>query len=239
MVDLERSGQVFIAYKGTEFNQSEIENALLKICPDDYSIKCISNDKVIFAKIVFYKFKSERDPFWNRKEGIITVNGYNQDELARANKVFSFYNIEDIDRYHMLTNYMYRDYRNDMFKALSSHMHFCSAIYDKNADYSYCNLFIDYGLTEYKGKIYTFITYKRNKFLSDIFFKDIADIILKNQELSPDKLSSDKIPIFELHTALIDFNNEKLKYYYVDIEPKLKMLLKLYKNRILNSTLNY
>ena len=134
MVDLERSGQVFIAYKGIEFTQSDIENALLKICPEDYSIKCFSDDKAVFAKIVFYKFMSERDPFWNRKEGIITVNGYNQDELARANKVFSFYNIEDVDRYHMLINYMYRDYRNDMFKALSSHMHFCSAIYDKNAD---------------------------------------------------------------------------------------------------------
>ena len=170
MVDLERSGQVFIAYKGTEFTQSDIENALLKICPEDYSIKCFSDDKAVFAKIVFYKFMSERDPFWNRKEGIITVNGYNQDELARANKVFSFYNIEDVDRYHMLINYMYRDYRNDMFKALGSHMHFCSAIYDKNAD------LIIAGVTKPNSK-YTHLFYGYTKQNKELIFSNDENVL--------------------------------------------------------------
>lgn len=116
---------------------------------------------------------------------------------------------------------------------------FMPSDYNENNDYRYCNLFVDYGLTEYEGKTYTFITYKQNKFLSEIFFKDIAYKILKDQEESPDKLRKDVVSYFTLHTVLLDFNSEKLKYYYVDIEPKLKVLVKLYKDRILDYTMNY
>ena len=116
---------------------------------------------------------------------------------------------------------------------------FMSSDYSENNDYRYCNLFIDYGLTEYEGKVYTFITYKQNKFLSEIFFKDIAYKILKNQDVSPDRLTTDGISNYVLHTVLLDFNSEKLKYYYVDVEPKLKVLVKLYKDKILDYTMNY
>lgn len=116
---------------------------------------------------------------------------------------------------------------------------FMTSDYENNADYRYCNLFIDYGLMEYEGKVYTFITYKQNKFLSEIFFKDIAYKILKNQDVSPDRLTNDGIPNYVLHTVLLDFNSEKLKYYFVDIKPKLEILIKLYKDKILDYTMYY
>jgi len=88
---------------------------------------------------------------------------------------------------------------------------------------NYYSLFFDYGMKNYNGKMYSYISFKDNNFLTNIFFKSIADKILYYTSFDN---------LYFGHTALIDFNKPELKYYFVDIEPKLKALLKLYKNKI-------
>ena len=109
---------------------------------------------------------------------------------------------------------------------------FISSDYD-NKDFSFNVIFIDYGITNYNGKKYCFVTFKSNSILENIFFKPISTYLLTNQKTSPDGLKTGYFTFHSLTTALIDFNDEKLHYFYVDILPKLKTLSKLYKNKII------
>lgn len=109
---------------------------------------------------------------------------------------------------------------------------FISSDYD-NKDFSFNVIFIDYGITNYNGKKYCFITFKSNSILENIFFKPISTYLLTNQKTSPDGLKTNYFTFHSLTTALIDFDDGKLHYFYVDILPKLKTLSKLYKNKII------
>ena len=109
---------------------------------------------------------------------------------------------------------------------------FISSDYD-NKDFAFNVIFVDYGITTYNGKKYCFITFKSNPILENIFFKPISTHLLTNQQTSPDGLTTRNFTFHTLTTSLIDFNDEKLHYFYVDILPKLKTLSKLYKNKIL------
>lgn len=134
MEKIEKGGQVFIAYIGTEFKKGDIECALNKICPMYYDVNSIVEDDLIFAKILKYEYAEDKEPYWNSHDGILSVNGYNQDEIERAVTNFSNYDIHIYDKCHRITNFMYNHYNTKMFKMLSDYMHFCSVIYDQNND---------------------------------------------------------------------------------------------------------
>lgn len=133
MINTEKSGQIFIAYKGIEFSAFDITKALERRCPSNYTVNYKTGDDLIFAKVVYSNYVSDRDPHWDSESGILTVNGYNQYEIERAVRNFSNYGIDDEDRYQRITNFMYRDYKTTMFKKLSEYMHFCSVILDNNS----------------------------------------------------------------------------------------------------------
>ena len=136
MEDYEKSGTVFIAYKGREFSYEDIQRRLNSNCPYNYSVnhKEISNTGIIFAKIVYDSYMEDRDPFWNSNNKILTVSGYNQDEITNAVNDFRRYRLDDSDRYQRLINLLYRDHKYEVFKILSSYMHFCSVIWDANSE---------------------------------------------------------------------------------------------------------
>ena len=132
MANTEKSGQIFIAYKGRDYSRDDIYRALDRKCSGNYTVKYKTGNNLIFAKIVYDNFTEDRDPHF--ENGILTVNGYNQDEIERANRNFSNYGIDDSDRYQRITNFMYRDYSTNMYKRLSRYMHFCCAVWDDNSD---------------------------------------------------------------------------------------------------------
>lgn len=172
MANTEKSGQVFIAYKGTEFRKSEIENALNRICPSNYTVRYKTRDDLIFAKVVYNDYIEDRDPHWNGDNGILSVNGYNQDEIERANRNFSNYGIADSDRYQRITNFMYKDYKTNMFKKLSDYMHFCSVIYDHNSNS------IVAGVTEPNSE-YTHLYYGYTKQNKELMFSNDENILVQ------------------------------------------------------------
>lgn len=134
MANTEKSGQIFIAYKGNEIRRNEIQNALERRCPSNYTVNYKTGGNLIFAKVVYNNNTEDRDPHWNSDSGILTVNGYNQDEIERAIRNFSSYGIDDSDRYQRITNFMYIDYKANMFRKLGEYMHFCSVVWDRNSD---------------------------------------------------------------------------------------------------------
>lgn len=170
MEGYEKSGKYFIAYKGCDYSSNEIMSALQNICPDYYEVNYeIINDDLIFAKIVYDEYIEDRDPYYD-DEGVLTVNGYIQEEISNANQKFSQYYIDDSDRLQRLTNYLYRDVKSDMFKKLSPYMHFCSVIWDKHIDD------IIAGVTEPKGK-YTHLYYGFTKVSHELMFSNNQDIL--------------------------------------------------------------
>lgn len=134
MENTKKDELIFIAYKGTEISSSKIIITLGNRCPQGYSVNYKTGNNLIFAQIVNDIFMEDRAPFWNSDSGILTVNGYNQNEIESACMHFSNYGINDSDKYQRITNFMYSDYKNNMFKILSKYMHFCSVVYDRNSD---------------------------------------------------------------------------------------------------------
>ena len=130
----EKSGRVFIAYKGTEFNKKEIYSALKEknFAEDGIKVKYIRN--VFFAKVAPQVYIEDMDPIWDDSQTVLTVNGYNQNEIKLAIDDAVRYRIDNPNEYHYITNLMYRDYGTDMFKKLGEYMHFCSVIWDKTDD---------------------------------------------------------------------------------------------------------
>ena len=170
MANTEKSGQIFIAYKGNEIRRNEIQNALERRCPSNYTVNYKTGGNLIFAKVVYNNNTEDRDPHWNSDSGILTVNGYNQDEIERAIRNFSSYGIDDSDRYQRITNFMYIDYKANMFRKLGEYMHFCSVVWDRNSDS------IIAGVTEPNSK-YTHLYYGYTKRNNEIMFSNDADIL--------------------------------------------------------------
>ena len=130
----EKSGKTFIAYYGSEFSKSAVEGVLNELCPYGYTVKSRTCDNVVFSKIILNKYTDDRDPYWNSQSRILSVNGYNQEEIYDANNLFDEYGITDPDMLHRLTNYLYRDLREAVFMRLKDYMHFCSVFWDDNKE---------------------------------------------------------------------------------------------------------
>lgn len=171
MWETEKGGQVFIAYKGQEYTENDIYRELNIICPKNYKVKYTTYSDLIFAKIVFNTHIDDRDPYCNYDANIISVNGYNQDEIRNACDEISNYEIDDSDRFHKITNYLYNDKKEKMFKKLSKYMHFCSVIYDINRDEFVA------GVTVPNSK-YTHLFYGYTKMNKELMFSN-DDIVLK------------------------------------------------------------
>lgn len=162
MEEYERSGKIFIAYKGTEFSLNDIKTKLTYFCSPNYTVKsiCRENYGVIMAKVVSSSYVSDRDPYFNSQIKVATVSGYNQDEITTAmENYYRIYNIDDPDKYHVLINKIYKDKGEMVFKELSKFMDFCSVIWDeKSKD-------LIAGVTDSQG-VYTPLFYgftKKNK----------------------------------------------------------------------------
>lgn len=170
MESYEKSGQIFIAYKGREIDHSRIIRILNGKCPNNYTVNRKTGDDLIFAKIVYDNYTEDRDPHWNGDYGILTVNGYNQDEVQRACRNFSSYGIDDEDRYQRITNFMYRDYKANMYKRLSEYMHFCSVVWDRE------NNSMIAGVTEPNSQ-YTHLYYGYTKRNNELIFSNDEGVL--------------------------------------------------------------
>lgn len=135
MENYEKSGRIFIAYKGEELSERDISNELKDVCPAGFTVKtcCRDEDNVVFSKIVSDSYISDRDPFWNSSDQTLSVSGYSQQELSRAVNNFSNYVVNDQDRYHELMNKLYKDVGTSMFDKLSEFMNFSTVIWNDRA----------------------------------------------------------------------------------------------------------
>ena len=162
MSNYEKSGRIFIAYRGNEFTENDIARKLREKCPSYYTVKTTNrSDKgVIFSKIVYDNYVTDRDPYWNSQTKIATVSGYDQSEVSMS--IDNHYDVSDPDKYHLLFNKMYKDYREKFYKFLSGeNMHFCSVVWDEKTEDliagvtspidQYTHLF--YGLTKTNGEM--------------------------------------------------------------------------------------
>ena len=133
MEDYEKSGKIFIAYKGREYDEDDIVSKLRQVCPSCYTVKsCTRNEHgIVFAKIVWDNYLQDRDPYYNSQTKIMTVSNYNQQEISRAVGFYSKYGIDDSDRYHTLINKLYKDSEENVFRKLSEYMDFCTVIWDE------------------------------------------------------------------------------------------------------------
>lgn len=202
MEDKDRSGKAFIAYKGTEFSSDDIIRELNKRKDgENFTVKyrTYESDNVIFAKVVYYQYMDDRDPFYTDRTGLLTVNGYIQSEMATANQEYSRYNIDDIDRKHQLTNFMYKDYETEMFKNLSN-MHFCSVIYDKNTK----NMVA--GVTEATVK-YTNLYYGYTRENQELMFSNVRETLVR----FCDEIKEMDNNTYMLNGELYTLDGEKIK----------------------------
>lgn len=151
--------KVFIGYKGSEFNQSEIENELKKYNKDyygnydsDYIIKTYANNKVILSKTVRCTYPDDREPRCHND--IYTVNEYSDADMQRVIREFGF-DITDNDKNHIAINAIYVNYNTNFLKKIkdivSEDIALSTVLYDENDDkliagrLNNANLF--YGLT--------------------------------------------------------------------------------------------
>ena len=167
MENVEKSGQIFIAYKGQEYDRNDIYRVLGRNCPSGYTVKdkYDSKNHVIFAKVVYNNYTEDSDPYYKVDTGILSVNGYNQNEVERACRSCSCYGLNDADGYQRITNFLYGDNRENMFKILSQCMHFCSVIYDINRGS------IVAGVTEPNSK-YTYLYYGYTNMNHELMFSN-------------------------------------------------------------------
>ena len=166
MEDYERSGKFFIAYKGREYSDELIRRVLERNRSLGYTIKCKTCDNlVVFAKEVYDDYVGDRDPHYSSDTGILSVNGYNQNEARIACRNFSKYGIDDADQLQRITNFLYKDVKENMFKELGQYMHFCSVIYDSRSGS------IVAGVTEPDTK-YTHLYYGYTKMNNELMFSN-------------------------------------------------------------------
>lgn len=185
-MEAKRSGGFFIAYKGKEVSRSTIEETLNEICPDGYTIRSAgrideNKNNVIFAKIVSENRVYLRDPDWSEDKKILTVNGYNQNEVERVYHDYGF--LEGVydpftdcwdakEVCHRFTNALYIKHKSEMFEKLCRYMHFCSVIWDENVDS------IIAGVTE-PNNLYTHLYYGYTKRDNEIMFSNNGKILQK------------------------------------------------------------
>jgi hypothetical protein len=178
----EKSGGVFIAYQGNDYNKEDIVRRLQKYCPSSYNVRAISKEEhgIVFAKVVYYNYADDRDPYYNSQTKIMTASGYNQNEISNVNSYYSRYGIDDSDKYHVLINKIYKDYDTQVFRKLSDEMDFCSVIWDGNKRQliagvteghgEYTSLF--YGHTERSGEV----MYSNSETLLNEFCNDVKKV---------------------------------------------------------------
>lgn len=133
MGDYEKSGRVFVAYKGTEYDEVDIKGVLDRKCPGGFAVKTTTRryENVIFSKIVYNSYSEDRDPYWDSNSKILNVSGYDQSEISNAINNFNRYNIDDSDKYHELISKLYKNFGLSVFRKLSNYMDFCSVIWDE------------------------------------------------------------------------------------------------------------
>ncbi len=201
MEEYEKSGKIFIAYKGTDYDEDDIASKLRQSCNSYFTVKSISRNDygVIFAKVVYNNYTSDRDPYYNSQTKILTVSGYNQNEISRAINNYSRYSIDDTDKYHVLINKIYKDYGETVFRKLADEMDFCSVIWDEknrsliagvtDGESIYTSLF--YGFTKRNGEL----MFSNNKEALSYFCNDIKQMepntYMKDGELY--KITGEKI----------------------------------------------
>lgn len=163
MEDYEKSGKIFIAYRGKEYDSDDIVGKLSQVCPTYYTVKSYTRDdyNVVFSKIVRENYSQDRDPYYSSQTKILTVSGYNQQEIAQTLRNYGRYEIEDSDRYHILINKLYKDSGEMVFRKLKDTMDFCSVIWDERSkcliagvtdgESPYISLF--YGTTKRNGEL--------------------------------------------------------------------------------------
>lgn len=202
MSNYEKSGRIFIAYKGNEFDEDDIVRKLRQNCSSYYTVRSLTrNDSgVIFAKVVYDNYASDRDPYWNSQTKIGTVSGYNQSEISRAIDDYSRYGIDDSDKYHVLINKLYKDCGLNVFKKLfNCGMHFCSVIWDERSNEliagvtepidQYSHLY--YGYTKVNGEImYSNDSNILKEFCNDVKEMD-SNTYMKGEELY--KINGEKV----------------------------------------------
>ena len=134
MLDNGKCCHVFIAYKGTEISSNKIAKKLEKLCPHSYTVKIEkANKNVIFAKIVNeYDYYSEPD--WIDFYELLSVSGYNQQELEAVVINLYAYMLGYSRNYYKIFNSTYKEKGTGMFKYLKEYIHFCSVIYDRVND---------------------------------------------------------------------------------------------------------
>ena len=167
MADYRRSGKIYIAYQGMDVKTIEIERELRKRVANEDAIKIIKDEdnNVIFAKVVNENYMQDRDPYQNG--GIMTVNGYIQEELERVHNTET-----DPDRKHQITNYYYRNNGESLFKKMrEENVHFSCVIYD-----SIINQLIA-GVTEPTDK-YTYLYYGYTKQNHEIMFSNVKEVLI-------------------------------------------------------------
>lgn len=168
MEDTFYSGKEFIAYKGNEYNSGEILRALMGICPMDYAVYNDNRDDCVFAKIGI-NIPDDNEPYYNSEDDILTVSGYNIEELERTIKVFKYdYHCSSLS--HLFLNFMYVDYKTKIFKELANYMSFCSVILDGDDN-------IIAGVTEPNGK-YTHLYYGYTKKKRELMFSNDEKILM-------------------------------------------------------------
>lgn len=229
MSNYEKSGRTFIAYQGREFNNHNIVARLNRDCPSGYTVKSSTkpNDGVVFAKIVYDNYLDDRDPN-NSQAGIMTVSGYDQDEISRAIRDYSTYNIDDSDKYHVLINRLYRDNGEKVFKNLADRMDFCSVIWDGRSkelvagvtagEDDYSQLFYGYTLENREIMFSNDENVLRN-FCSEIHKMD-SNTYMKDGELytiEGDKINTGRDPLIKKTRQNADFLLDGLNALLVSI----------------------
>ncbi len=172
MKDTKQSGQYFIAYSGTEISHDNIISALKSICPKEYTVKKETIGNTILAKISHNEYIYDREPYYHEYAGLVSVSGYNQDEIKIANiKSFnSWYYISDPDHYHFLIPRKYGIHGTRMFKELKDYMHFCSVIWSR------ANNTLFAGVTKPNNQ-YTHLYYGYTKQKHELIFSNNENIL--------------------------------------------------------------
>ena len=199
------------------------DNPLVFRCNDMYTNEKFIDDIYPIFTFEYNKYHFVDSPFKTFKDNLI-LNKFTYPHLFE----YKEFTDDFIKKMLLYTSCEYCDYR------LESLLKIFMSEDIENKNFLFCNIFVDYGKINYDGKEYSFISYKNNHFLTDIFFKTIAEHIINTHDISPDGIKCRTIPQHDIITVLLDFDGEKLKYYYTDYEPKLKVLVKLYKDRILD-----
>jgi len=192
MNNYEKSGKTFIAYKGNDYTENDITRKLREKCSSYYTVRTLNRSEkgVIFSKIVYENYSSDRDPYFNSQTKIGTVSGYDQAEATTV--INKRYDVNDPDKYHLLFNKGFKDHREKIFESLAKEkMHFCSVIWDeKNDDLiagvtspidQYTHLY--YGLTKTSGEI----MYSNDREVLEYFCNDVKEMdnntYMKNGEI--------------------------------------------------------